>query len=382
MFDIHFCLISEQATPNLVSVLNPAIRPKEVIMLVSNPMRHRAEHLEGVLSRHQIKTRILPFEDAYDIAALESMLLESLDAYREQRVAMNLTGGTKTMTIAAQFASSASGVPMFYVRPDTNQLLFVGDGDKPEPITLDAKLTLQDYLAAHGYEIVKTEKALHPESAELKLADWLGKNVRTQSAAIKHLNWIAQRARKAPSFQIRDADAVKNPAFCALLEQDGMSNLAWKNGEWIVFENEAACAFLNGGWLEQYVAHQIRQINGKQDMALNLEFRVAGASSTDKGRNNEIDVATLVHNRLYMVECKTADLDTENQTNTASRADEVVYKLEALRKTGGLNTRKLLVSALPLAEASLSRAKDNGITVIGPEKLGNLKSVLESEFAK
>ena len=43
---IHLCLVSAQATPNLTPALDPAIRPRRVILLVSPDMRRRADWLE------------------------------------------------------------------------------------------------------------------------------------------------------------------------------------------------------------------------------------------------------------------------------------------------------------------------------------------------
>jgi len=39
--DVHVCLVSEQATPNFIPVLDARFRPREVILVVSPQMRER-----------------------------------------------------------------------------------------------------------------------------------------------------------------------------------------------------------------------------------------------------------------------------------------------------------------------------------------------------
>ena len=44
-FDVHVCLVSEQAIPNFVPVVDKEFRPKEVVLLVTDKMKAKAEIL-------------------------------------------------------------------------------------------------------------------------------------------------------------------------------------------------------------------------------------------------------------------------------------------------------------------------------------------------
>lgn len=52
--DVHVCLVSEEATPNFIPVLDTRFRPREVILVVSPQMRERARWLKEALA-HRVE---------------------------------------------------------------------------------------------------------------------------------------------------------------------------------------------------------------------------------------------------------------------------------------------------------------------------------------
>ena len=85
---------------------------------------------------------------------------------------------------------------------------------------------------------------------------------------------------------------------------------------------------------------------------------------------NEIDVAALVHNRLYLIECKTRGMRSES--DAAGPGAETLYKFDSLTAMGGLNTRGMLASYQPLETRDKQRARDLGINVVESGQLRNL----------
>ena len=132
--------------------------------------------------------------------------------------------------------------------------------------------------------------------------------------------------------------------------------------------------FANGEWLETLVHSTVRQIRKDmptiQDHSLNVQvYRQLG----DKEVRNELDVASVVNNKLHIIECKTKGMRDDG--------DDTLYKLESLRDLlGGLQARAMLVSFRPLRHNDIIRAKDLGLALIGPDELKNLKSQLELWF--
>jgi hypothetical protein len=90
---------------------------------------------------------------------------------------------------------------------------------------------------------------------------------------------------------------------------------------------------------------------------------------------NELDVASVVNNKLHIIECKTKGMRDDG--------DDTLYKLESLRDLlGGIQARAMLVSFRPLRYNDISRAKDLGLALIGPEELAELDRHLLQWFSK
>lgn len=380
-FDTHICLISKQATPNLVPVLAEDIRPKEVVMLVTPEMADAADTLATVLVRHQIKVTRLPVADAYDMNAIQNNLLDELIKREGQSVALNATGGTKTMAMAAQAAFQTADFPVFYFRPENNQMLFLDRNAEPQ--VLSPRLTLSDYLGAHGYAVIGHQSQLTANTAEL--TDTLAKNVGSFADAIGQLNRLANEAERKNSLEIDDKG---NANFERLVDWFIDAGLMIRKGKLLVFRDENARFYANGGWLEEHVFRILRHIGKVQDKAMSLEV-VHGEAPSPKlstkmqnerkrGRNNEIDVAVLANNRLYLIECKTRNFEKSDGKLGA----DALYKLDSLTALGGLNTQGMLISYRPLDDASKNRAKDLRIKTIEAHQLPGLENQLREWLSK
>ena len=123
---VHVVLVSQQAAPNLLAAMDPSLKPAEVVLVVSNKMKERAVSLERVLKEGGVRTHRLPLTDEHDYSALESVLLELAAARGGESIALNVTGGTKLMALAAQSIALAAGWSVFYVDADTDEVIWLG----------------------------------------------------------------------------------------------------------------------------------------------------------------------------------------------------------------------------------------------------------------
>ena len=89
--DVHILLVSAQAAPNLLPLLDPSLKPAEAVLLVSEKMRPQAEALEQVLKQAGVKTSRVALSNEHDFDGLENTLLELAAARSGQAVALNLT---------------------------------------------------------------------------------------------------------------------------------------------------------------------------------------------------------------------------------------------------------------------------------------------------
>jgi len=373
-YTTHVCLVSAQATPNLTPVIDPAFAPRHVVMLVSPAMRSRAEHLAAVLKRREVTVCFLDVTDPYDYLAIEECLLTWLADHDSDDLALNVTGGTKVMAMAAQEVFRSAGKPVFYVNIDSDEVLFIGQ--RQGRFRLGQKVRLGDYLEAHGYRLQEKVKRPEVRAWERDLTEKLVIDLALVGRGLGELNWLAQEARnglRSPPMTDRQLDSKQ---LDALIDRFSCQDLLKLDGKSLVFPNEAARQFVNGGWLESHVYRVLAELAPKLslvDYGVNLEVAAPNAAT-----RNELDAAFLCRNRLHLIECKAANLATPG-TAGETRGTAAVYKLETLLKMGGIATRGMLIDYRgSLAPADLERARQSRIEVVSgadlrrlPEKITN-----------
>lgn len=365
---IQLMLVSEQAAPNLLPALDPAMKPREAVLLVSHKMAHRAQALQSVLQESGIKTQIVPLPDEHNMVALESILMDVAAQRDGQAMALNVTGGNKLMALAAQAVAQAAGWPAFYVDVDTDQIIWL---DKTRPAqALTQHLRLRHYLRGYGFTLTEGIHRPQPNTAWQTLLQDLIINVGSLEEAIGQLNHLSQEAHRnlLVTLSPRQRD---HHGLDALLRKFEQAQVLKRQSEQVSFASEAARHFANGGWIEQHVYQCVTQVTGTlgiRDKAANLQVQ------GDNGQPNEIDIAFMARNRLFMIECKTARMNNEGDL----KANDTLYKLaENCRRIGGLGTRGMLATYRPLRESEQRLAKALGIEVVAGRELQRLDERLK-----
>jgi hypothetical protein len=360
---IQIMLVSEQAAPNLLPALDPAMKPREAVLLVSQKMTHRAQALQAVLKESGIQTQTVSLPDEHNLAALESVLIDVATQREGQSIALNVTGGNKLMALTAQAVAQAAGWPAFYVDVDTDQIIWL---DKTRPTqALTQQLRLRHYLRGYGFTLAEGIERPQPNAVWQTLLQDLIINVGSLEEAIGQLNHLSQEAQKTlrVSLTPRQRD---HPGLDALLRKFEQAQVLKRQGDLIIFATEAARSFANGGWIEHHVYQSVCLVTGDlaiRDKAANLQ--VLGES----GQPNEIDVAFMARNRLFMVECKTARMNHADDL----KANDTLYKLaENCRRIGGLGTRGMLATYRPLRESEQRLAKALNIDIVAGRDLARM----------
>ena len=366
----HVCLVSQQATPNLASALDKTLAPKQVLLVVSSDMKQRAQWLEGVLNRHGIGTDRMAIANAYDYHAISEQITNWLAEREDQDIALNITGGTKVMAMAAQEAFRLAEKPIYYINPEDDSILWLHD--REATAFLEKKIRLRDFLGVHGYAIEGRPEKPEIPAKQRELVSKLVEQVRDFGSALGDLNGLAQAAKntlRSPPLDERQKDSR---SLGDLIDLFGNEKLLSRQDKCLRFPNETARQFVNGGWLEFHVYLILSDLApslGVSDYAINLKV-----TAPDGITSNEIDVAFLLNNRLNLIECKAANLSMPGNTG-ADHGAEAIYKLETLLKLGGLRTRGMLIDyRAKLTNASKDRAKQNKIFVVSGTALQSLSS--------
>ena len=376
-YQTHFCLVSDQPAANFLPIIY--YKPKAVVLVVSPEKRNQAVVLTAALekSRPGIQIERIDIDSAYDVNSTLMEIWKGLDRYKEEgfKPIVNLTGGTKPMSIAALQAASAANCTAFYLDADKNVITIFQAGALDGEIRIPAiefKPNLEHYLETYGYASNFRDKAQKKFSAkELELVRELATK-REIRDAIPFMNKFVSEA-EGTNITSGLGKAMQEPGNLKyrsgievwIREFEKAGYVRWK-GEELSFPDEESRFFAAGGWLEEFVAYQIRELG--IDPWVNLEIRKNAKAENVK---NEIDVAFLKNGHLYIVECKTSKMADKRVAN------ETVYKLETLGKVGGLSTKLILVSYQKVNPDARRRARSSGITVFNDNQIPNLKSWLE-----
>ncbi|NEX22437.1 DUF1887 family protein [Thiorhodococcus mannitoliphagus] len=387
----HLYLVSNQATPNLTPALDPSIAPRRVILLVSPDMRQRADWLEAVLKARGIGVERWPIQDAWDVAHIQLRVLELLEAeqdrlrvgapprrddQREAAIALNATGGTKPMSIAAYEAFRAYELPIFYVHPEHDRLIWMHPPGR-EPVDIANRVRIEAFLQAHGSRVQSMMTDAVP-AARQTLGEWLVANQARLAKPVATLNWLAQQAEQTLRTPALERRHLRDRWFATLVDHCVEARLLTRTGDHLSFPDEAARFYLNGGWLEEHVFTLLRGLRAAgqpiQDLARSINLYRLDQRGAEV--RNEIDVACLAENRMYLVECKTRRW---NDGDTQGPGAEALYRLDTLVDLlGGLQARGMLVSYQRLPAAVMQRASDLRIQVCAGPRLPELHSALTS----
>lgn len=361
--DTHVVLVSDQPTPNVAPALDGEYRPSRMILTVSPDKAQQAEWLTQALQDTGIRVETWRIDDAWDIEHIRNRMLDLLAGRpADEILALNVTGGTKPMAIAAYEVFRANDRPIFYVHPETDYLIWLYHPDKPPSRDLADRIKLPRFLLAHGAKLTSQGSVLGVPEARRKLAEELIGALDGYGGALGVLNWAAHTAEGRLRSDPLDARAAGDRVLQALLDLFERAGALERQGDRLVFPDEASRFYANGGWLEDYVyalCLDLKKPAGIQDIARGMEVERAARGGTVP---NEIDVAFLANNRLHVVECKTRRFD--RTADGEGKGADALYKLDTLADLlGGLKAKAMLVSYRPLGAHDLQRAADLRIQV-------------------
>lgn len=369
----HVCIVSGQPAPNLLPLLDEAMRPDRVVLLVTLQMREKAEWLKAVIKPMGIKVEFIELEVAENFNAIQAKLLSLLDNVDCSTVALNATGGTKWMAIAAQEVFRLHDAPVFYVNIINDTVLFLDE--KKQPHKLQHRINLDKFLKANGYKVISGGVPQGLPESDKKMCEQLVLKVAQWSSAIGQLNQLASIAGQQKSLQISMdlLNGTPDAHLLALMAELRTAGILNSSDPHIVrFSNEASRSYANGGWLEFYVNSLLNRL--KVDGVIQDSARLNLKISSSKDSQNELDVAFMANNHLHIIECKTKRM---SGSDMGAAVTDSLYKLDSISDLGGLGTKAMLVSYRELRATDKQRATDLRIKVVAGIEIQNLKSHLK-----
>ncbi|WP_031431977.1 Card1-like endonuclease domain-containing protein [Methylomicrobium agile] len=207
----------------------------------------------------------------WDAEHISDRILDLLAQYPDGGIALNATGGTKLMSIAAYEAFRSCELPIYYIHPEQDRLLWLSPG-KPAQDLADC-LRLKDYLMAYGAEKVEIPEPAGVAEPIRRLTRQLIADIDRYASELSTLNYLALNADNPQLTVEIDSGPQSRPHLWELLDLFEQAGLCRINGHSLKFVDAQARFTANGGWLEMFAYAEclgLKKASGIQDIACNI----------------------------------------------------------------------------------------------------------------
>jgi len=372
-------LVSEQTIPNILAI--HYFKPDEVLFISSEKMEamNKTSAILKTLERLGLNYKSDPVVVKEDsILDCHKKLNKRIEGKEDADFLVNLTGGTKIMSIAAyEFFRQEYKCKMIYIPIPKNKFITPFPIKSPDkPVTLDLRLDVVQYLIAYGLKVLNEEKLKKYKdeaSHRRELSEYIVKHYQNIKALF---SWLYEqlspyRNKNRCSFNEKFKDATFEES--QFLEKFGF---AYHDSTVSKELTRSEIKYLTGGWLEEFCFNIISEFIGKgiDDAVIGLRIK------NNLGEENEFDVMFTKDNSLYFVECKSLD-------HPEDRSTYALYKIGALQKDFGLKVKCFFVTTSQdilkdkeIKESIRARAEQFKTKVIAPDEVIRLKEKISEEL--
>ena len=375
---VHVGIIDQDPVRLVTPLLDNRTASRHIVFVGDSSQEAMYLRLNKVLSQRDITSEFFEIPAGSNVAEIKKAINVLADDLKQRNlpIKLNASCGLRHRLLCVYEVFRTYHWPIFVVEPNSDCLCWLYPDGNTDTQVQD-HITISDYLTIFGARGEFSEQHIPPQLDE-KLYNlgerWAG-NALELGPGLATLNYLATTCRKEQRLDVELSEKQQGYRELNMLLNDLVETeiATYENGV-LTFANEDARRFSNGEWLETLVHSTVKQIQDDlptiQDRSLNVQvYRQLG----EKEVRNELDIATVVNNKLYIIECKTKGMRDDG--------DDTLYKLESLRDLlGGLQARAMLVSFRPLRHNDITRAEDLGLALIGPDELKDLKTHLTAWF--
>lgn len=378
MKSAHICLVSDQTIPNILALHQE--KPDQIVFASTKRMEEKgatgsiisALRLNGLdyTDKHQT---IVVNQDSYD--SCEKAFGKLAAGLGQKKVTVNLTCGTKLMSLAAFHVFRQLKATLIYTPIPKNEYIIIDESPDSEPIhPLTFRLDVRSYMTACGVKISNMQEAqMLKERAKRgrELSRWMMDNYAELETMLGDFAWQINKnnGRNLQYYDFSSHYQIKNQSEAELLAKLGMqpSHMAKRM-------NRLESGFITGDWLSDYCFEALSR--------LKVDDCVTGIELIDKhGNPNEFDVMFTKDNTLYTIECKSLKQKGDKDA-------DILYKIAALQDNFGLRVRSFLVSTSreqildrknSIKEHLLRRARQFQTEIIHPADIINFTSWIKDK---
>jgi len=322
MSNVLVSLVSDQTIPNVLFIREIENKLEKDIgkylFISTEAMENKGKTDFTIQGSHIDKSKTEIIEVVEDsIKDIDSKLKEFAKKLSdEDNIIVNLTGGTKIMSIAIYNFFKERKSTIYYLPISKNIYKQIFPSAKHREYELNFRILLKDYLISYGIEIKSKDinKTLKgKEYTEDLFRKFLNNEIDME---------VIDELRK----ERNEREIPLNEKAKSFLDKINFDT----KKEGILTKKEIN--YLTGGWFEEYAYNLARKHIQLDDDKIGLSVQISNANT-----QNEFDIMFVYENVLYVIECKTALRD-----NGRNLLNDTLYKLSALKKSFGLSVKSYL----------------------------------------
>ena len=378
MKTILISLVSQHTIPNILAIHH--FRPDDLLFISTTAMedQNKVADTLGALDRLDLQYKnsvIIVQEDS--ILDCHKKIDKWIKGKEDAEFVVNLTGGTKIMSIAAYEFFKDYSSKMIYIPIPKNEFIIPFPKKRPgEPVKLDLELSVIEYLTAYGLTVVNESHLDNDQEDAIKrkeLSKWIANNYDNLKNLLIWLCEVLRTHRNEKQFTLNDNFLAASNEEKQLLSK---LDFAYNNGTVDKIINKSEIKYLTGGWLEEFCFVNVLELVGQgiSDAIIGLQLQ------NNQGGNNEFDIMFTKNNALYFIECKSLDQNEDEKT-------DALYKVGALQKDFGLRVKSFFVTTSPhilkdgkIKQSLRTRAEQFKTIIISPSEVSQFKEILKQNL--
>jgi hypothetical protein len=328
---VHTC--GEQPLPILMGCLSvPARRHLFVCSKTTAPLIPRICREADILPESAKTIEVNP----YDIRGISEALLADLKG-AGGGVCMNVTGGTKPMSIACLITALNRKWDAYYIDTSDRQIIWL-TGDRGREPLRPLFTSIEPFVRLSGEQILPPADTASPHPMEIR-RELTCHIARELASPLKKL--AVRIIRKKVNEQPGTRFAVKSGQLEASLTSNQVASLSTPLGDFTFKDMPDFAVYLAGGWFEEYCCWQLLDLQQRGEIKdLRLNLRTCNEKG-EQGKNSkpyqEIDLIFTNGYDLVLIECKSGSIKQEH-----------IQKLENItNRYGGVFGKGILVSVFP-----------------------------------
>jgi hypothetical protein len=358
-------LISDQTIPNVLLINEFRKQVSDYLFITTKIMEDKGIR-KWIENTCEIDGSIVEVNQ-FSFQDIEAKLNDyDFDSF--EKIIVNLTGGTKVMTLIAYDFFKRIGADIYYITGNENEYIKIFPVKKQNQLYFKEKVLLSDYLHSYGFNFeIKASSGISFEQSNEIYSAFLSKDLTPHINAIKFIQ--SKRAKKVNEDDFSRIDSYLSAINYKPIKYNKLS--------------EAETKYLSGEWFEEYIGQKLKKELDLSDNDIfigatikketpfyskNNTVQLLGeqAVSSIDDFNNEMDVMFMYKNKFYYIECKTSIIAFKpilkngiSQEKEYNILGETIYKSDSLKNRFGLYSKTFIITLTDFKKYCLN--KDSAI---------------------